>query len=379
MYNNNKMKRVGQKTKPAFTIIETVMYIALTGVLFITAIATTRNVMTRQRYTDALQGLLSELRETYDEVTHPEIMRTGSYTCRGTFGSAREGFSPASGRPRSQSSCVIYGKVLSIYYDSSEKNSVIEKATVVGMDSSDPNVLQHVYSQHSITSLDNKTTLEVLQYLGADTMVDVGGGNYGTADAVETYRTHNKTALYLSEAMAYQSLASSLRAYWTVPSVYGMKSTPAKFMILIVRSPVTGEIETYTLNDFLGEYDATSDDYETLANKVVSAVEPWHWSLYARLTKDASSAVSSDSRFFYTLGSGSTPQPSEMYYGNYVDTGHVKYATVNSTGAFFCLQAMEGAHSSTQRSRMIVIKPNANGSDGITLLDVRDSAGHCER
>ena len=405
MYNINKMKRVGQKTKPAFTIIETVMYLALTGVLFVTAIATTRNVMTRQRYQDALQGVLSELREAYDEVAHPEIINTGN--CFGTFGSVQEGYAePDSSFNRGQSNCVIYGKVLSIYYDSDAKNSVIEKAPVVGMDVSDQAVLDHIQARYPGVKLSEKSTLEALQYLGADVMVAKGRSSgqytYGAPDLVDSYRTHNKTALYLSQAKmwktmpAYKSKDPSSGAETNVSSWFGYASTnqalatPASLTILIVRSPITGQIETFAVDDFLGE-----DIYNTLENHGDTTGSQWHYSVYARLQPAVwwRDRVNADPRFVYQamnrsdLNNVKFNRPSSFYFGLFteVTTGQIftsaskKHAALTAVDVYLCLESEQGAHSSTERARMIRIKKNASSSNDVVLLSPRDSATYCEK
>lgn len=97
------------KVAAGFTIIETILFIAIAGMVFAGVIAGTNGSIRRQRYKDTVQSFTDDLRDLYAIVDNTEVLEYGNtkVTCGG-----RDTNSYATGRGRS--SCSVYGVIAKI-------------------------------------------------------------------------------------------------------------------------------------------------------------------------------------------------------------------------------------------------------------------------
>ena len=65
--------------KKGFTILEVMLFLAITGLMLIGVIGGTYSAIASQRYTDSVRSFAEFLRQTYAEVISPEI---GRASCR---------------------------------------------------------------------------------------------------------------------------------------------------------------------------------------------------------------------------------------------------------------------------------------------------------
>lgn len=136
MYNKNMVKRASKQDAPiskginkialGFTIIETMLFLAIAGLIFAGLVAGTNGAIRRQRYKDSVQGFVDDLRDLYSLVENTQVLNyPGTAKC--ADGDSSEG--------RGRSNCSVYGIYAIISPNHGNKNT-IEAYWVVGTDQS---------------------------------------------------------------------------------------------------------------------------------------------------------------------------------------------------------------------------------------------------
>ncbi|MBR0403173.1 hypothetical protein IJI55_01310 [Candidatus Saccharibacteria bacterium] len=217
-----------------FTIVEVTLVLAISMFLFIGVIGGTSINVTRQRYNDSVQNFAEFLRREYSEVISTENTRDnslgGDAPCTitspssGTLGNSNQ--SVQTGR----SNCLIYGKLITFGEYTPSKNSydIVYSYDVIGDDidsrelaalNSDANGPYSYISNEVIRSLAN---------VSADVLtVRREGGSCKMSPA-------GNTASYQLEWGAYPQTTSN---------------TNFRGSVLIVRSPLSGAVDTIVLDD----------------------------------------------------------------------------------------------------------------------------------
>lgn len=136
MYNKNMVKRASKQDAPiskginkialGFTIIETMLFLAIAGLIFAGLVAGTNGAIRRQRYKDSVQGFVDDLRDLYSLVENTQVLNyPGTAKC--ADGDSSEG--------RGRSNCSVYGIYAIISPNHGNKNT-IEAYWVIGTDQS---------------------------------------------------------------------------------------------------------------------------------------------------------------------------------------------------------------------------------------------------
>ena len=228
MYNRNM-----SKLKSGFTIIEVVIVLAITGLLLTGILAGASTNITRQRYNDSVQNFAEFLRSTYSEVVNVQNPRSGQAANRFCSVSnlnnqiSSQGTTKNIGFP-GRTECALYGKLIVFGEDDdSGENTTIYSYDIIG----------RIFTQSDMVfkSSDNSefTTLRALSAVDAD------------ITSVSISKTHGKQFCSLNHAgnnTIYKPQWSA-RIESTQPTrdLY-------KGMIMIVRSPISGTIHTYSLD-----------------------------------------------------------------------------------------------------------------------------------
>ena len=236
MYNKG-MKMVRQNKRRGFTIIEVMLVLALTGLLFVGLIAGFGGSLARQRYKDTTQDLASNLRRLYSLVADTQVqIRDNSSACYGlkdASGSVMEGRANAN---RGRSDCVVYGVAASIYKDR------IETTQILGKD------IKAISTEIDTTSL---TDLELLMAADANNLVamkDKNGAN---------------CKIKLAGDMDNYTLKWGAKLKTTGGITH--KDEDVKATILIFRSPRNGGIRTYVWKDVVHDYSHNPLSYAEFA------------------------------------------------------------------------------------------------------------------
>jgi type II secretory pathway pseudopilin PulG len=177
---------MGTSNKHGFTIIETMLFLAISGALTIAVLVGAGASISQQRYRDSVNSLSNFLQQQYSDVTSVRNDRDSGWSCNAVTGPVADG---TGGISRGATECVVVGKYISLSDKTVTVQTVIGKANVVG-GSGDIDTLTN--SELTLTDFDKQTyTIE-----------------WGAA-------------------------------------MQKINKTPTATTILIVRSPVTGSIRTF--------------------------------------------------------------------------------------------------------------------------------------
>lgn len=103
---------MGSNTNSGFTIIETMLFLAIAGALTVGVLAGSGLAINQQRYRDSVNTLKSFIQQQYSETTNVVNDRSGSEGCSDT--AAITPPAGASAQPRGMSGCVILGRYVVI-------------------------------------------------------------------------------------------------------------------------------------------------------------------------------------------------------------------------------------------------------------------------
>lgn len=103
---------MGSKTNNGFTIIEVMLFLAVTGALAVAILVGAGVSIGQQRYRDSVNSLKSFVQTQYNEVTNVINDRDKNWTCdaNGNVTANQNG----SGEPRGTSNCVILGRFITV-------------------------------------------------------------------------------------------------------------------------------------------------------------------------------------------------------------------------------------------------------------------------
>jgi type II secretory pathway pseudopilin PulG len=178
-----------------FTIIETMLFLAITGLLIATMLVGVGTSINNQRYRDSVTSLQSFLQSQYSSINNVQNDRDNSWKCGASATSSQTGAS----QDRGQSDCVLLGRYI----------------TIVGGDTTVATVLGYKTANIAGTDIAN---LKANYTLGLSTI------NQQT-----------------------DSLAWGTVIAWPASgNEFQQPTTPRSIAILIVRSPDSGSIYTFT-------------------------------------------------------------------------------------------------------------------------------------
>ncbi|MDB5179925.1 MAG: hypothetical protein JWN12_557 [Candidatus Saccharibacteria bacterium] len=193
---------MGIHFKQGFTIIETMLVLAVTGVLIATLLVGTGSSINAQRYKDSVTTLTATLQAQYSQVNNVTNVRDTNGTC----GSTAIPVDNASGVAPGQSDCVLMGRYVSIV------NDTINAASILG------------YKKSGITATNDITDITTNYQLGIST------------SSVTT------TTLEWGASIAWPKNGGEDDA----PAAVSPTPPQRAISILIVRSPISGTSYTFT-------------------------------------------------------------------------------------------------------------------------------------
>jgi type II secretory pathway pseudopilin PulG len=214
---------MGVRTLAGFTIIETMLFLGISGLLIVSLIAGTGASLNVQRYNDAVETFKSVLQQQYADLSNVQNDRDSNWSCESNAVPSTTGSTPTS---RGQSDCILVGKYMRI------EDNKISTYQVVGNQKSSPTT-----SSNDILSLKNNYVLSVSRV-----NVDNSTLEWGTQ-------------------IAYPATDGG--------SPYYKPTNPRKMSILFVRSPDSGQIYTLTNSDDLVPDDVNISS-ASLASMLVS-------------------------------------------------------------------------------------------------------------
>lgn len=306
MYNKS-MGIILKEEQSGFTIIEVMLFLALTGFLLAGILVGAGSSIANQRYKDAIQDSVDAIRKAYSFVADTQIeLRDGSDACTSLVGNAASMVGGEVGRGRT--SCAVYGAVITI------KKDTIQTTTLVGKDYYDvmmhaDNVTECVEgSDIDYCKLSNQsnTDIEILEILKANNLFQSNNA---------TYVAGNSSTRVLKWGTYFRK---------PIDSAGQEEGDEMELTLLIFRSPRDGSIRTLAMNDVIKDATGKPVDYREIG------------------TTDDS-----------------------------VDKGVYKYISNGNFSAqdvYLCVDS-GGAESYADHARMIRIMKNAHSQSGVKLED----------
>lgn len=185
---------MGSKTQNGFTIIETMLFLAVTGMLATAILVGSGIAIGQQRYRDSVNSLKSHIQQQYSEVTNVVNSRDRNWTCdtNGNVVAANIG----NGESRGTSTCVVLGRFIVV--DAS--GTKITASDVIG------------YKSPAATT--------------------------ATSDILELTTNYRLTASPIDQ--------EEVEVSWGAQIVRPNSVTPMPLSMLILRSPLSGTVMTFT-------------------------------------------------------------------------------------------------------------------------------------
>lgn len=211
---NPDMSTRGQS---GFTIIETTLFLAVTGLLILLVVAGTGVSLNVQRYRDAVDDFKSIVQQQYASLSSVQNGRNDNWSCNRSSASVSQGGS--STESRGQSGCMLLGKYMRI------ERSQMTIYPVVG-------VRVSTNTGADITSMANYYAMNVVASEADDRTLGWGTEIAWTATAGR---------------LDYQS-----------------PSTPRNIGILFIRSPESGQIYTFTSNTIPNKDSITAQTFSNM-------------------------------------------------------------------------------------------------------------------
>ena len=199
-----------------FTIIETMLVLAITGMLVAGLLVGLGSSIGIQRYKDSVATLKSQIQSQYSQIDNVTNSRDGSWTC----GAAATPVQGGGGKQPGQTDCVVLGRYMSI------SGSNIVTTSVVG------------YSTTSVSAANDVASIKA---------------NYTLGIAKDTIQN---TTLEWGSEIGWPVTGPDSKA----------KGTPRAISMLILRSPNSGTTYTFTTD---AAPDINSVSSSTLLNMMV--------------------------------------------------------------------------------------------------------------
>ena len=199
---------MGTHSRRGFTIIETMLVLAITGVLIAGLLVGLGTSISNQRYLDAVYSFKSLVQDQYSRINNVTNDRNANWTCAANATPVQNG---TGGTAPGQSDCVLLGRYIGIV------NDQITMATVVGYPKSSK------ASSGTVSSIVSDYTLGI------------------STSSIE------KTSLEWGARIAWPNKGSGSQS----------PTSPRSLAILMIRSPENGTSYTFT-SDTVNQIDSIS-------------------------------------------------------------------------------------------------------------------------
>ncbi len=249
MYNKGMAKRGGARRALGFTIIEVMLSLAISGMVLVGALLGVSSTISRNRYRDVVESTAALLRNQYDLVSRIQIdERANDDTCGDISGDSMSSFVDGENKGgRGRSKCSVYGVAITLGLDNGKRMQV---TNLIGIE----------YNEY------RKSIVEADETADPDEIIN------GMSE-IELFKNLKLTNVFNKDNTQCQvtGLLTDETYKWDATLETVNKDEPAEYIIMIVRSPRSGAVHTFTMNHSgstnpLDPYDYTKIPGSTCTN-----------------------------------------------------------------------------------------------------------------
>jgi len=243
----NKRMNIKEGRLKGFTVIETMLFLALTGLMLVGALAGVGTNIARQRYKDSVQDVVTMIRSQYDYVSRVQIAPRDDTSICDTIenGGGTVFNSSDTNLGRGRSNCSVYGVAIVFGVDDEgdyAAGAIVQSMAVLGTDiTAFEERISKGSSGNAHEAIAKLSEQELLKELNLNSLIE---------------RDNRCEVVNLLD---YKVLN------WGSKVEDIAENTPKKGIVLIIRSPRDGTVHTYTYD--LSGTDTEVPDYSTLSSK----------------------------------------------------------------------------------------------------------------
>ena len=321
MYNKNMGIHLEEEQK-GFTIIEVMLFLALSGFLLMGILAGTGTSIANQRYKDAVQDAVDALRSAYSFVadTQVETREKSEGACGGTTKDGIEGHGDDNSL-RGRTSCAVYGAVVMI------DGNRIQTTTVIGRDYYD--YVRAAYDSSATKGLTDSEAKELDTILNTSSDIELLSALHANNLAYHCNPTKgcNTNDIRVPGGTKVRRLKWDTVFKAPRKTEEQLKAEDLKLTILIYRSPINGSVRTLSMNQAI-EHEGKVVDYTGTFSNIESQ------GIYKYLQEDG-----------------------------------IKKSPLTQGDIYLCVDS-NGSESYAEHRRIIKITKNAHSQSGVILMDM---------
>lgn len=217
------MRRV--KTKKGVTLIEVILFLAITGAIFAMVMTGVSSSTSRRRYTDSVNDIVEQIRNAYSATINVENIRAktedSSYFCSISSAYSSTGALQINSKDTDnypgRSRCAVYGQLITF---GEQNNTRVNRYDIIG--------LAEVDARNNINPDDSDEVINSLRTIGAN---------------VVTIKQNNSAMTSCSVDLA--GTTSSYLPQWDATIENTMGRALFKGAVMIARSPISGTVHTF--------------------------------------------------------------------------------------------------------------------------------------
>ncbi len=148
---------MGTTNNSGFTILETMLFLAITGVMIVALLVGVGTSINIQRYRDSVTSLKALLQSQYSSIENVQNSRDNNWRCDSTARTTQSGALQAVG----QSDCIIIGRYIELNGNNVKIAAVTGfENTSIARSGDDVNIIKTVYTLGLSTVIQDQKTLE---------------------------------------------------------------------------------------------------------------------------------------------------------------------------------------------------------------------------
>ncbi len=265
MYNKNMKNKASKqharvdKIAAGFTIIETILFLAIAALVFTGVIVGTNGAIRRQRYKDTVQSFVDDVRDLYSLAENTEVL---DYSGKVYCGLDNDGNSTveSTNEDRGRSDCSVYGVVAKLRMNSQASTGAgenIEAYWLIGKDEKSVKSSEAFANDASFLKEAMAKTRVIIESGGSknETSIEAKTSSlfWGAQMSYACDDLHNKVVgVYPISINSYCPTSVGYAAYDETTQLY--------LYLMIYHSPISGAIRTKVLYSQRGDLLTKPDD-----------------------------------------------------------------------------------------------------------------------